>query len=100
MAAAVTVAVGAIGLIVGWFVLGYQRVTEKLTEERRGAYITLLHAADKANDSPGVDQKELARAAMDAEFVCSRQMMDSGRIQKLLAAVNSGSWTNERRQFI
>jgi hypothetical protein len=100
MAAVATVAVGALGLIIGWFVSGYQRITEKLTKERRSAYLTLLHAADDANDNPETDRRALKRAAQDSEFICSDQMMDSGRIQKLLAAVNSDVWTDERQRFI
>ena len=44
----VTVVVGIVGLVAGWLVSGYQRVGEKLTEERRAAYGTLLAAADTA----------------------------------------------------
>ena len=100
MAAVATVAVGALGLIIGWFVSGYQRVTEKLTKERRIAYLMMLHAADDANDNPEADRRALERAATDAEFVSSDQMMNSGRIKKLLAAVNSDTWTDERQRFI
>lgn len=42
MTAVITVLVGAIGLIVGWFVSGNQNVTEKITEERRSAYLVLI----------------------------------------------------------
>lgn len=100
MAAVVTVAAGAIGLIVGWFVSGTQRVTEKLTEERRIAYLAFLHAADEANDYPQANRKVLERAAEDAEFICSDQMLNSGRIKKLLAAVDTGTWKDERQQFV
>lgn len=98
--AVVTLAAGAIGLIVGWFVSGYQRVTEALTEERRSAYLALLHAADEANDFPQANRKALERAVEDAEFICSNQMLNSGRIRKLLAAVDSDTWKRERQQFI
>ena len=100
MAAVITVAAGAIGLIVGWFVSGNQRVTEKLTEERRSKYLEFLHAADEAYDSPQADRKALERAAEDAEFICSDQLLNSGRIRKLLAAVDTGSWKYERQQFV
>jgi hypothetical protein len=53
-ATVVTVAAGAIGLIVGWFVSGTQRVTEKLTDERRSSYLALLHAAEEVNYFPRV----------------------------------------------
>jgi hypothetical protein len=99
MAAVITVIVGFIGLIIGWYVSGYQNVTEKLMEERRSAYLTLLQYADGANDNPKADQTELQRAAKDAEFICSAQMLDSGRIDKLLEAIGSNSWTKERGRF-
>jgi hypothetical protein len=92
MAAVVTVAAGAIGLIVGWFVSGYQKVTERLTEERRSTYLVLLHAADEANDFPQGNRKARERAVEDAEFICSDQMLRSGRIRKLLAAVDTDTW--------
>jgi hypothetical protein len=99
MAAVVTVVAAAIGLIIGWFVSGYQKVTEKLTEERRSIYLTLLQKADEANENPQADRTALERAANDAEFICSKQMMNSGRIRKLLNAVDSESWKNERKRF-
>jgi hypothetical protein len=100
MAAAVTVAVGAIGLIVGWFVSGYQRVTEQLTAERRTAYLELLDAAENANDDPEPNRDKLKHAAEHAEFVCSKQMLEHQRIEKLVAAVDSGTWMHERQLFI
>ena len=47
MANGITV-VGIVGLVAGWLVSGYQRVGEKLTEERGAAYGSLLSAADAA----------------------------------------------------
>jgi len=99
MAAIVTVIVGIAGLIVGWLVSGYQNITEKLTEERRSAYLTLLRLADSANDNPQADRAELQRAAQNAEFICSDQMLNSGRINELLKAVGSEGWTYERARF-
>jgi hypothetical protein len=99
-AAIITVAAGAIGLIVGWFVSGSQRVEEKLTEERRSTYLAFLRAADEANVSLQDNRKALERAAEDAEFICSDQMLNSGRIRKLLAAVGTGTWKDERQQFV
>ena len=99
MAAIVTVIVGIVGLIVGWLVSGYQNITEKLTEERRSAYLTLLQHADIANVNPKADRTELQRAAKDAEFICSDQMLNSGRISELLKAVGSDSWVDERARF-
>jgi len=37
-----TVVVGIVRLAAGWLMSGYQRVGEKLTEERRAAYGSLL----------------------------------------------------------
>lgn len=99
MAAIVTVVVGIAGLIVGWFISGYQNITEKLTEERRSAYLTLLRLADSANDDPKADRADLHHAAQNAEFICSEQMLDSGRISELLKSVGSGDWTYERARF-
>jgi hypothetical protein len=99
MAAIITVIVGIVGLIVGWLVSGYQNITEKLTEERRSAYLALLRLADSANDNPEADRTELQRAAQSAEFVCSDQMLNSGRVNELLNAVGSDNWTGERAQF-
>jgi len=99
MAAIVTVIVGIVGLIVGWLVSGYQNITEKLTEERRDAYLKLLQHADSANDNPKADRAELQQAAKDAELVCSDQMLNSGRINGLLNAVGSKNWTVERARF-
>lgn len=97
----VTVAVGAIGLIVGWFVSGYQHVTEKLTEDRRKAYLNLLIAADDARDSDSSEasQRSLDRAAKDAEFVCSNEMLHYNRIGNLVTAIRSDTWKEERKIF-
>ena len=96
----VTVTVGLIGLIIGWHVTGYQKITEKLTDERRSAYLELLHAADEANITGGANQAELERTGVRAEFVCSRQMLKSGRINKLVRAVNAKAWSDERELFL
>jgi hypothetical protein len=45
-AQSVTILVGIAGLILGWLVGGYQRITEKLIEERRDALAKVLEAAD------------------------------------------------------
>ena len=99
MTAVVTVLVGAIGLIVGWFVSGNQNVTERITEERRSAYLALIREADKANEHPKMDRAALEHAATAAEFICSDQMMSSGRIEALLRAVATESWEAERALF-
>jgi hypothetical protein len=99
MAAIVTVIVGIVGLIVGWLVSGYQNVTEKLTEERRSAYLKLLRHADSANDNPEADRAKLQQAAKAATFICSDQMLNSGRINELLNAVGSDRWAGERARF-
>lgn len=68
-----------------------QNITDKLTEERRSAYIKLLQLADSANDNPKANRVELQQAAKDAELICSDQMLNSGRINGLLKAVGSKS---------
>jgi hypothetical protein len=100
MTAVITVLVGLTGLIIGWYVSGYQKVTEKLTEERRAAYLKLLREADKANQSPTADRAALESSAFDARFISSHQMMISGRIEALLKAVATEGWEGERERFL
>jgi len=99
MAAIFTVIVGIVGLIVGWLVSGYQNITEKLTEERRDAYLKLLQHADSANDNPEADRAKLEQAAKKATFICSDEMLSAGRVNELLKAVGSDHWTGERARF-
>src|SRR4051794_25098247 len=42
----ITTSVAALAIIIGWFVIGTQRVTEELTSERRKAYVDLLAELD------------------------------------------------------
>jgi hypothetical protein len=43
----ITTTVAVLGIVIGWFVIGTQRVTEDLTRERRQAYVDLLAAVDE-----------------------------------------------------
>ena len=99
MAAVITILAGAIGLIIGWFVSGYQNITEKLTEERRHAYLVLIQEADKSNENPQADRTALEHAASDAKFISSDEMMNSGRIEALVRAVATEGWKDERARF-
>jgi hypothetical protein len=50
LATVVTAAVAVLGLVIGWFLIGTQRVTEELTKERRAAYVKLVVKADELHD--------------------------------------------------
>jgi hypothetical protein len=84
MTAAITAIVGVAGLIVGWFVLGTQRVTETLTVERRSAYLKVIKAASAAADEPQADHTALREAIVEAEFLASDRLARSRRISGLL----------------
>src|SRR4051812_24108384 len=43
----IAASLATLGLVVGWFVIGTQRVTEELTKERRQAYVALLAKVDE-----------------------------------------------------
>jgi hypothetical protein len=62
-------------------------------------YLTLLRVADQARQDPSADRMALERAARDAEFICSNQLLASGRIRRLLSAVDAEDWEDERQRF-
>jgi hypothetical protein len=95
MAAAV---VGLVGLVLGWMISGSQRVNEKLTEDRRSAFVALLLAADAAHADSGIDRKALDAAATHAAYVCSERLRRSTLIPGLLTAVGSGAAQFEQRR--
>ena len=95
-----TVIVGVAGLVVGWLVGGYQRITEKLIEERREALAKLLEAADDEHASPGTTGSELTKAVARAELVCSPQMAVSGLIRTLAGSVSRPSFDEVRPRFL
>ncbi|WP_156023113.1 hypothetical protein [Terracoccus sp. 273MFTsu3.1] len=88
------------GLVVGWLVGGYQRITEKLIEERRDALAKLLEAADDAHAVTGTLSSELTKAVARAELVCSPQMADSGLIRTLASCVASPAFDEVRARFL
>lgn len=95
--------VTAAGLIAGWFVLSYQRLTEKITEERRTVYGELLAAADTVRSQKPADTtqttdllKELSRWRARAEVVSTEEMYRSGLIERLTTAARGrpdGGWS-------
>lgn len=97
MAAAV---IGLVGLALGWMISGSQRVNEKLTEDRRSAFVALLLAADAAHADSGVDRGALDAAATHAAYVCSERLRRSTLIPGLVTAAGSAGWERRRAEFI
>ncbi len=89
----VGVTAGLAGLAIGWLVSGYQRVGEKITEERRAAYVALLDLADAVRADPAADDSsavsKLRSAGAEAEFISSPQLVRSGYIAALARATTS-----------
>ena len=100
MGIAIAAVLGLIVGAVGWMVVGHQRVTETIVEERRQAYTTLLIEADLAASNPGSDRTALRQAATKAEFASSDLMRNAGRIQQIEALVHAKSWPGERARFM
>ena len=92
MDSVLTVIVGVGGLVVGWLVGGYQRVTEKLIEERRHAFAGLLEAAEGLRAGQQDTRSDLVKAAARAELVCSPQMAKSRLIRVLVQEVDGSSF--------
>ncbi|MCU1537036.1 MAG: hypothetical protein JWP82_1387 [Humibacillus sp.] len=95
-----TVIVGVAGLVVGWLVGGYQRITEKLIEERRGALAELLAAADTRQAGEALTGIELTTAVARAELLCSPQMARSGLIPALAESVSTTAFHEVRARFL
>lgn len=96
--AVVTAGIAAAGVIVGWFVIGTQRVTEELTSQRRAAYAAVLEQADRAADLGG-STAELRRAVRAAEFLASERMYAAQRLPALLVDVGSDEWHRQVAWF-
>ncbi len=77
-----TVVVGLAGVALGWLTAGYQRVTEKVIEERRAAYGALLEAAGGARSGTDKTARTLEVAAVRAELVCSDHMKEAGLVRR------------------
>ncbi|WP_151083305.1 hypothetical protein [Nocardioides cynanchi] len=97
--AVLTAGVATAGIIIGWFVIGTQRVTEELTKERRAAYGRVLSEAalmadDATSLSPGFEQAVLA-----AQFLSSGTMHRSGRLRALLDAPDTEAWRSNLEWF-
>jgi hypothetical protein len=95
-----TVLVGLAGVALGWLTAGYQRVTEKVIEERRAAYGKLLEAAEDARSGIQEATRSLEVAAVRAELVCSDQMKDAGLIRALVESVSRADFLTVRTSFL
>jgi hypothetical protein len=100
MSALLTAAVGIIGIAVGWFVSGSQRINEKLTEERRSSFLALLLEADAVQRDPAADRAGLTNAVSRAEYVCSGELLRSGLIARFAASAGTEDWAPRRAQFV
>ena len=96
-----TVLVGLAGVALGWLTAGYQRITEKVIEERRAAYGELLEAAEGARSGTEEEAtRTLEVAAVRAELVCSDQMNEAGLIRALVTAVGRPEFLRVRTSFL
>jgi hypothetical protein len=95
-----TVLVGVAGVALGWLTAGYQRVTEKVIEERRAAYGALLEAAEGARSATEKATRALEVSAVRAELVCSDQMKDAGLIRALVQSVGGPDFLVVRTSFL
>jgi len=92
----ITAAIAAAGIVVGWFVIGTQRVTEELTKERRSAYARVLAQADEIAADRG-NQLAFERAVRKAEFLCSDRMYEGRCLPGLVIAVDKKDWAAVER---
>jgi hypothetical protein len=97
---AIAAVLGLVVGAVGWMVLGHQRVTETIVDERRQAYTSLLIEADLAASEASHDRKALRGAVAKAEFASSVRMRRSGRIPQIETQVDEGTWPSERVKFM
>ena len=95
----ITAGIAAISIIVGWFVIGTQRVTEELTADRRKAYLEVLAQADTIASNPAADFGPFIRAVWAADFVASDEMYEARRLPKLLHDIGSKAWKDEVEHF-
>ncbi|MGZ6564429.1 MAG: hypothetical protein ACXVH3_35375 [Solirubrobacteraceae bacterium] len=123
LATVITASVAVLGLVIGWFVIGTQRVTEELTKERREAYLKLVVKADELHDTWGTRQREtsadpnpgsqhnladgdateLSRLASAAEFLSSDEMMRSCVMHRFVHSAIDGprdEFQKARRRFV
>jgi hypothetical protein len=100
MSTAIAALLGLIVGAVGWMVVGHQRVTETIVEERRQAYRSLVIEADLAASDTSADRTALHKAVTTAEFASSDRMRHSGRIQQIEKLIDQGTWQDERVKFM
>lgn len=97
-----TVVAGGVGLIVGWFVAGYQRLAEQLMAERRDAYAQLLAQAERVRSNSVRNDDDFELAIARSRLLCSSHMHRNQAIERLIQATNDGraQWERECKQFI
>ena len=101
--------------IVGWIVVGTQRVNEKLLEERRVAYVALIDVARRptlvspderarlrgSGSDAAAYRRELEHALAAAELVATKELHESGALEALRTAALEGGVDEEyRRAFV
>lgn len=97
--ALVTAGIAAVGIVIGWFVIGTQRVTEELTLDRRKAYGEVVAQADAIASGTTRDSHAFAQAVWAADFVCSDRMYRALRLPRLLENIGSDEWKAEVDRF-
>ena len=88
--AVIAAAVSFLSLVGTWFVAPYQRVTEKLTEDRRAAYAELIAAVDAARAAGQHDvskNPDVIAARAKADLVSTRQMRQAALVQKYVEGI-------------
>ena len=97
---ALTSLVGAVGVALGWAVSGHQRVTEKLTEERREAFHQLIAAARSAHESAKKATPAFEDALVRAEFVSSKRLRQSEHLPRLRASIGTDTFETDLAGFM
>ncbi|HEX3929925.1 MAG TPA: hypothetical protein VHW64_04435 [Nocardioides sp.] len=97
-AAILSPALAVVALVVGWFVLGTQRVTEELTKERRLAYAEVLRQA-RVRKSGRKGDAAFEEAIRKAHFLSSSSMYRARRLPALLESVGTDRWASELQWF-
>jgi hypothetical protein len=97
-AAIVSPLVAVVALVVGWFVLGTQRVTEELTKERRLAYAEVLRQA-KMRKQGRKGSAAFEEAIRKAHFLSSSPMYRARRLPALLESAGTDRWDSELQWF-
>ncbi|HEX5087997.1 MAG TPA: hypothetical protein VFV89_09315 [Nocardioides sp.] len=97
--ALITAAIATVGIVVGWFVIGTQRVTEELTKDRRTAYAAVLAEAEEIVAERAVSHTAFEQAVRKAEFLCSERMYEARCLPGLLNGVGGDDWKQAVNEF-